>query len=232
MRRAVYFCTVQLATLLAVCLSGGGARAQQALKDSRSGEVLGWHFSLHRGAPRVVILPETNDDREERMALAQALRKLRCNVYVPAMPVAFFNPHTPADSLATLAKNAVSQIFSWDQPQEVLLVGAGRYATVALLTSLRDFRVKSVIALSPGEYFGDAYNATDSLSKLSIPALALYRPEERQMVRGVFKKSNRKLVVFSPTLHRSGYAALTDTGRRGGEAWLAVSIFYNEQVGE
>ena len=73
MRRAVYFCTVQLATLLAVCLSGGGARAQQALKDSRSGEVLGWHFSLHRGAPRVVILPETNDDREERMALALSL---------------------------------------------------------------------------------------------------------------------------------------------------------------
>ena len=63
--------------------------AQQALKDSRTEEVLGWHFSLHRGAPRVVILPETEDDREERMALAQALRKLRCNVYVPAMPTAF-----------------------------------------------------------------------------------------------------------------------------------------------
>ncbi|MBB1537507.1 MAG: hypothetical protein HG464_005400 [Bacteroidia bacterium] len=206
--------------------------AQQLLRDEVTGKTHGWHFSLHRGAPRVIILPEAADDDAERISLARSLLKLRCNVYIPRMDDVFFNPHTSPDSLTRLTKQAVSEIFRWDHPSEVLLVGAGKSASLALLTSLRDFRVKAVIALSPGEFFGEHYSLTDSLSALSVPVLALYRQEEQKMVRGIFKKSNRRLTVFSPTLHRSGYPALTDSGKRGGEAWLAVSIFYSEQVGE
>lgn len=232
MIRIIYRCAQLLALLVFTLLvHPSRALAQQILKDEISGEALGWHFSLHRGAPRVVILPEACDDRDERIALARSLLKLRCNVYIPAMTEAFYNPHTPVDSLTALAKRAVSEIYSWDQPSEVLIVGAGRYASVALLTSLRDFRIKSAVALSPGEYF-EGYKVADILARLSVPVLALYRREEHIMVRSIFKTTNRKLIVFSPTLHRSGYRALTSPGKSSGEAWLAFSIFYSEQFGE
>lgn len=221
-----------LAVALIVFLSCSVSHAQQELKDAKSGEVLGWHYSRQRGAPRVVILPGRQGDKDERMALAHRLLRLQCNVYVPAMTEAFYSQHIPADSLATLAKGAISQIYEWDRPPAILLIGAGKYASVALLTSLRDFRVKCAIALSPGEYFGDSYSVADTLTQLSVPVLALYRPEEQKMVRGVFKFTKRKPTIFSPTLRGSGYAALTESGVKGGEAWLAVSIFYNELFGE
>ena len=121
--------------------------AQQLLRDEVTGKTQGWHFSLHRGAPRVIILPEAADDDAERISLARSLLKLRCNVYIPRMDDVFFNPHTSPDSLTRLTKQAVSEIFRWDHPSEVLLVGAGKSASLARLTSLRDFRVKAVIAL-------------------------------------------------------------------------------------
>lgn len=231
MKRFIYRCAPLLALAFAVLLHPSSVLAQQVLKDEISGEVLGWHFSLHRGAPRVVILPEARDDSEERIALARSLLKLRCNVYIPAMTEAFFNPHTAPDSLTALAKRAVSEIYSCDRPSEVLIIGSGRYASVALLTSLRDFRIKSAVALSPGEYF-KGYKVADTLARLSVPVLALYRREEHIMVRSIFKTTNRKLIVFSPTLHKNGYHALTDMGKSSGEAWLAFSIFYSEQFGE
>lgn len=224
-------CAISLFLSVALLVCCGPVRAQQVLKDERTGERLGWHFSLHRGAPRVVILPESDDDKDVRIALARSLLKLRCNVYIPAMTDAFYNQHTSVDSLTSLVKSAVDEIYSWDKPSEVLIIGAGRYASVALLTSLRDFRIKSAIALSPGEYF-EGYKVADTLTKISVPVLALYRREEHMMVRGLFKTVDRKYIIFSPTLHRSGYRALTDVSRGSGEAWLAVSIFYSEQFGQ
>lgn len=231
MKRIGFIRAAIWAVIGALVLSSSHARAQQVLRDEITGAVRGWHFSLHRGAPRVVILPEERDDRDERVALARRLLKLRCNIYVPAMPEAFYNPHTPVDSLTALVKHAVGDIFSWDQPTEILILGAGRSASVALLTSLRDFRIKCAVALSPGEFF-EGYRVVEKLARLSIPVLAIYRREEHMMVRSIFKTSDRKLIVFSPTLNRTGYRALTDLGKSSGEAWLAFSIFYSEQFGD
>lgn len=204
------------------------ARAQQAIEDLH-GEVLGWHFSLQHGAPRIVLLPERADDEQVRLTLAKKLLRLRCNVYVPRMPAFFFHPHASADTLVELTRQAITQIFTWDEPAAVMVVGAQRGASVGLLAALRDFRIKSVIALSPGEYFSSPKLVEEKLGSIAIPVLALYSQTERSVVREMFSKVKRRHVIFSPTLEKMGYSTLLKDEKSSGPAWLAISIFYSEQ---
>lgn len=204
--------------------------AQQELRDS-AGHRLGWHFSLQYGAPRIVLLPHQPGDSNIRKAIARKLLHLRCNVYIPELPDLYFNPHAAPDSLLKLLHRVVTDITRHDEPSSVLLVGAGRSAALAMMAATTDFRVKQVIAISPGEYFDPPNAVQRVVGRLRVPLLVLYAPHESTTMRTLCLQVPKELIIFSPTLHHAGYQTLLLDQPESGPAWLAISIFYSEQFG-
>ncbi len=207
------------------------ALAQQELRDS-AGNCLGWHYSLQYGAPRIIILPHQQGDEDVRNGIARKLLHLRCNIYIPELPALFYNPHTSPETLLKLLHRVVTDITRNDDPSSVVLMGAARSGSLAMMAATNDFRVKQVIALSPGEYFDAPDMVKRTVDKLRVPLLILYAPHEGTPIRTLCQQIPKELVIFSPTLHETGYQTLLQDQPESGPAWLAISIFYSEQFGK
>ena len=105
--------------------------------------------------------------------------------------------------------------------------GEERGAALAIMAATHDFRIKGVIAASPGEYFPDRNLLRGYVARLHAPLLVLYTQEEKQVVEELLAPIPAGVLVRSQTLAEPGLGTLLGDGAESGAAWLAVSLFYN-----
>lgn len=113
----------------------------------------------------------------------------------------------------------------------IILVGSSYSASLSLIEATNNFKVKAVVAFSPGEYFGDDLKVKDSSKKLFVPVLALStkleHPEVKQMLDHLHKKH---LNLFQPTLGEGihGSRALWEKNPNSKEYWMALTQFFSQ----
>lgn len=206
------------------------AATQERLSDSAN-QTLGLRFMVHTQAPYIVLLPGRECAETHLYTLAKKLNNLKANVLTVTPSEKCNNPHaTPEELLSHLLRVLAELKTITDAP--LLLMGEERSAAVALMAATHDFRIKGVIAASPGEYFSERELVQKTLKTLRAPVLALYSADELPIVKTLLSNVPDRLIIKSGTLNEGGYSTLLLEGKESGAAWLATSIFYNELFGE
>lgn len=114
--------------------------------------------------------------------------------------------------------------------QPIILVGSSYSASLALIEATENFKVKAVVAFSPGEYFGDHLIVKDATKKLYVPVLVLTTKLEYPDAEKMLYHLNKKhLSLFKPTVGEGvhGSRALWEKNPNSNEYWMAISQFFS-----
>jgi dienelactone hydrolase len=115
--------------------------------------------------------------------------------------------------------------------KKVVLVGSSYSASLVLKVAVNNFKVSSVIAFSPGEYFGKKVSIKDAITSLDKPVLVLCAAKERDEVNALMQdvKSSRKN-IFSPSENgEHGSTALWKTNPNYHDYWISVMMFLEHE---
>lgn len=221
-----------LTALLALLLLMGVAAvkqgiAQEIIRDEQ-GRIIGTKYVSHAKAPYVMILPTRSITSTCEQIVRRFLRlEVNCFLVEPdRFSIGQHGVYKP-DSLIAELKRCVKLLRPHTEAP-IILMGEEMMASVALLTALTEFRVKGVIAVSPGEYFFDRDLVKSSGARSAVPVLALHTAEETASVREMFSHYPPNLYIDAPVLEKSGFSNLANSGRANGAAWLAIGIYYRE----
>ena len=115
--------------------------------------------------------------------------------------------------------------------QEVLLLGSGATGSLCLKISRELDKVKGVIAMSPGEFYGPFLSIQDTITGLQKPVFVASTQQEypyvEQMLSGI---DDAYKTTFKPEgdQGKRGTAALKPENPSNGEYWLALLLFFKE----
>lgn len=113
----------------------------------------------------------------------------------------------------------------------VVVVGSSYSASLALVISKNNPKVKAVVAFSPGEYFGKALNVQNSLKGFDKPVFAACSQREYSYVVTLLSNVPENLkTIFKPTEHQGehGSKSLWASCSASKEYWLAILMFFNK----
>jgi dienelactone hydrolase len=123
--------------------------------------------------------------------------------------------------------------FVFEQTKKpITLLGSSYSASLALIEATKNFKVKAVIAFSPGEYFDEANYVKTQTAKLVVPVLALCSLTEfasmNQMLDHI---PNKYLTNFKPSMGEGihGSRALWESNPNNQEYWMAITQFFSQQ---
>ncbi len=109
----------------------------------------------------------------------------------------------------------------------VILLGSSYSASLALMIGAKDENVASIIAFSPGEYFGKKAKVRDALSGLKKPCFITSTKQEakdiEKMTAGLNLKSVEQFVPETAGIH--GAKALWEKAADQKEYWAALDKF-------
>lgn len=111
--------------------------------------------------------------------------------------------------------------------KKVVLVGSSYSASLVMKVAVNNFKVSSVIAFSPGEYFGKKVSIKDAIASLDQPVLVLCSAKERDEVNTLMQdvKSTKKN-IFSPSENGDhGSKALWKANPNYHDYWISVMMF-------
>jgi dienelactone hydrolase len=114
--------------------------------------------------------------------------------------------------------------------QPIILVGSSYSAALSLVEATENFKVKAVIAFSPGEYFGDQLSIKDATQKLCVPVLALSSKLEFEPMKNMLSHiPNKHLTLFSPSQGEGihGSRSLWESNPNHQEYWMAITQFFS-----
>lgn len=113
----------------------------------------------------------------------------------------------------------------------MILLGSMFSASLCLVEAMNHPNVSAVVALSPGEYFGQRISVTDSMQFLDKPVYVYSTREENPYVARIFEKSRGQFVTMVQPVNilgHQGSAALLKENPESHELWLALMIFLNK----
>ncbi len=114
---------------------------------------------------------------------------------------------------------------------QIILLGSSYSASLALVEATTNFKVKAVVAFSPGEYFNQNDYVKKSTTNLYVPILALSsRPEFSEMEALLSHIPKKHLSLFKPTSGQGEHGAksLWESNRSSGEYWMAIAQFFSQ----
>lgn len=115
-------------------------------------------------------------------------------------------------------------------PFPIILWGSSYSASLALTIAKDELKVGALVVFSPGEYFSSNGYVANSISKISIPVLALSSRSEYPKMESLFSSVNENLkTLFCPTDEgKHGSKALWDSNPSSKEYWMAVTMFFSK----
>jgi len=113
----------------------------------------------------------------------------------------------------------------------VILVGSSYSASLALLMSKGNEKVKAVVAFSPGEYFGTNFKVQSQLKGYDKPVFIASTQREYPYVTELAKNIPDNLkTIFKPQEGQGehGSKCLWASSANNKEYWLAILMFFNK----
>lgn len=212
--------------VLVLALVGVG-HAQRPLRGG-SNELVGYQFIVNLAAPHCLVLPQAGGDVSVQFEVAQRLNKLGVNALViPPTPV-YTDPLSSPDSILQDLRHRID-LLRVESKNPIVVMGAGRSASVALMAAAKDLRIKAAVVASPGEYFDGKEYVKRHVTLLCVPTQVLCTKKEGKLVRDLLEVMPRQLLFISESLSEPGFQNMVGQTKASGESWLAVSVFFSEQ---
>lgn len=200
-------------------------------------------FVSHTSNPYIILLHQAGSSRGEFKEIAPKLINLNYNCLAVDLrsgnemnfvtnqtAISAKNLNRPISFLSALAdiQAAISYVAAKTK-RPIILLGSSYSASLALIEASNNFKVKAVIAFSPGEYFDDKQYVKNQTLRLFIPVLALSTVSEyNDMVDLLNHIPKKHLTLFRPTKVAGTHGAKALWGNSPGsdEYWLAISNFF------
>ncbi|MGE0078346.1 MAG: alpha/beta hydrolase [Bacteroidales bacterium] len=112
----------------------------------------------------------------------------------------------------------------------IVIWGSSYSASLALVETAINLRIKAAIVFSPGEYFDQENFIKSKISKISVPILVLSSKEECAMVKEVCEdvKPNLKTFFCPSDVGRHGSKALWSTNPSSKDYWMTITMFFSK----
>jgi len=113
----------------------------------------------------------------------------------------------------------------------IIVMGSSYSASLALVEATENFKIKAVVAFSPGEYFGDMLNVKEATQGLYVPVLALGSALEYDEMSKMLNHLNKKhLNLFKPSNGEGvhGSRALWERNQTSEQYWMALTQFFSQ----
>lgn len=121
---------------------------------------------------------------------------------------------------------AINFLYKLNNDNPIILVGSSYSASLSLILSVNNDKVKAVAAFSPGEYF-EGINVKDKIKNLTIPIFITSSKKEIVQVEGLLNKViSNSVRQFKPTkegIHGSRMLWKTTSGHN--ECWKSFTSF-------
>lgn len=202
------------------------------------------HYVVSTQKPYLILLHQAGYSRGEYRETAPKLANLGFNCLAVDLrsgnEVSFIKNQTAIDAAskqvstsytAALAdiQAAISYVANRSN-KPIILVGSSYSASLALVEATENFKIKAVVAFSPGEYFGDELNVKQSTSSICIPILTLTSRMEFADTKSLLDHVPSKFIsFFQPTdgegVH--GSRALWERNPTNQEYWMALTQFFS-----
>lgn len=203
------------------------------------------HYVVSTQKPYLILLHQAGYSRGEYREIAPKLANLGFNCLAVDLrsgnEANFVKNRTAADAQAqgkgtgyldTRADIAAAIDFVASRTnQPIILVGSSYSASLALVEATENFKVKAVIAFSPGEYFGDDFSVKKETQKIYVPVLALSTRMEYPAMREMLSHVRRKhLNLYQPSMGEGvhGSRALWENNPNHQEYWMALTQFFSQ----
>ena len=115
--------------------------------------------------------------------------------------------------------------------QPVVLFGSSYSASLCLLVSAGNPKVRAVIALNPGEFFRPLKNMEQEAAKIRQPVFACATQTDYLYIRKIFSATPADLVtLFKPAKVNGirGIEAFYDSNPDNAEYWFALMMFFKK----
>jgi len=221
--------------------------AQQTVRfTSEDGvEVIADHYVISTRNPYIILLHKAESSRGEFREIAPKLANLgfnclavdlRCgNESAFVKNLTYLDAETKSKSISMLdaqkdIQAAIDFVASRSQ-KPIILLGSSFSASLALIEATSNFKVKAVVAFSPGEYFNDSLNVRQSIHNIYVPILGLSTKMEYSDMSTLLGDVRKKhLTLFRPSNGegRHGAEALWESNPNHKEYWMVLTQFFSQ----
>jgi pimeloyl-ACP methyl ester carboxylesterase len=203
------------------------------------------HYVVSTQNPYLILLHQAGYSRGEYRETAPKFANLGFNCLAVDLrsggEVNFVKNQTAIDAISKGSPNgyldaqadiiAAIDFVASRSKKPIVLVGSSYSASLALVIASHNFKVKAVVAFSPGEYFGSNMVVKSSTEKLMIPLFAtssrIEFPQVKQMLSHIPPKY---ITLLNPSQGAGvhGSKALWEANPNHGEYWMAITQFFSQ----
>jgi len=194
--------------------------------------------------PYILLFHQEGSSRGEYTEIAEKLTKMNYNCLAVDLRSGENSNYINNETALYAAENGISDHmidarldikaaidYAWNQSYKpIILFGSSYSASLCMLEGRTDNRVRSVIAYSPGEFFGDDLRMQNEMTSFDKPLFVATTRRENPYVTEMLSKIDQKNITWfqpsdSPGTH--GAKALWESSESKDECWLALILFFN-----
>jgi len=206
-------------------------------------EITADHYYSKKTNPYIILLHQEQSSRGEYDSIAERFVMMNYNCLAVDLrsgdKYGYVENETakkaieegvPVDFIESLKDiDAAVEFVKTLSDQEIVLLGSGYSASLALLYASDHDIIRAVIAFSPGEYFKPEIDVQSIVADLKMPVYIACSDPEFPYIEDMFSEldSNRK-IIFKPTFGPGvrGSAALLKNNPTRDEYWLSLLLFF------
>lgn len=112
----------------------------------------------------------------------------------------------------------------------IVIWGSSYSASLALIETAKNLRIKAAVAFSPGEYFNQDDFIKSKISKISVPILLLSSKEECNTVKELTAEIKPSLKTFHcpSDIGKHGSKALWKNNPSNKDYWMSITMFFSK----
>ena len=206
-------------------------------------------YLRNNAQPFIILCHQVGSNRTEYSDIAPRLLNLNCNCLAidlrAGSKVGFTENETARDALSKNhstslidAREDIAAAIRFVQhinQKPVILFGSSYSASLCLLASLGNPRVKAVVAFSPGEYFLPLHEVKAEMGKVDKQVFIGSTQTEfsymQQLTRDI---PSNYLTLFKPAAYRGiqGSKALGSQAEGNEEYWFALMMFFKKVMSD
>lgn len=112
----------------------------------------------------------------------------------------------------------------------IVIWGSSYSASLALIETAKNLRIKAAVVFSPGEYFGQDDFIKSKISKISVPILLLSSKDECDTVKELVEGIKPSLKTFHCPADdgKHGSKALWKSNPSSKDYWMSITMFFSK----
>lgn len=197
------------------------------------------------GLPYIILCHQQGSSRGEFRELAPKLLNLGYNClaidlrlgddcnYVPNLTADMAKSKDLSVGLFDCTKDiraAIRYVYE-KSAQPVVLFGSGFSASLCLMESRQNAKVKAAIAFEPGEYFRPEHDVRESLKAFDKPVFIGFSPVIKPYINELLAYVPEELRTLSSSKASPGFQGarlLWNTNSENGDYWLDLLLFFSK----